>query len=160
MVDHQYLKYKQHTTREHRRTPLQNGMRIIIESGLLFTTPAVINFVAYILNSNAFYITSTIVCFIVITIVIMNLLSMQMICMTGIAYNLIVIRAHNQSTDEYSIPTSIPLTLTNIVPDSTTYLSNKVYDGAGEQQISGLDTIRLDADILVAPLSDNITNTF
>lgn len=53
-----------HFPRGARPTSLNNVMRIIIESGLLYTTSAIISFCTYIANSNAFYIATSLARFI------------------------------------------------------------------------------------------------
>ncbi|PBK63168.1 hypothetical protein ARMSODRAFT_963394 [Armillaria solidipes] len=62
---------------------LQRTMRIIIESGAIYTSVAIITCVTYVSGSIAVYITSA--------------LEVQT---AGIAFNLIIIRVHNRSHDE------------------------------------------------------------
>ena len=45
-----------------KRTPLQRTMRIIIESGLLYTVVSISAFAAVVAESNISYITSAVVC--------------------------------------------------------------------------------------------------
>ncbi|KAJ7599495.1 hypothetical protein C8J56DRAFT_916817 [Mycena floridula] len=92
-------------------TKLQKVMRIVIESGLMYTTFAIISFVTYVANSNSFDVTT----------------DMQ-IPIIGIAFNLIIIRASSQSGQEteYTMPqtgqTPIPMSALMIatVASSTT----------------------------------------
>lgn len=94
-VDSESTKYRRFQRQESRKpkpTTLHSIIRIIVESGLLYTATAVISFCTYVTNSNAFYIATS--------------LETQII---GIAFNLIVIRAHNRSADEYTLP---PTTMT------------------------------------------------
>lgn len=72
------------------KTRLKNAIRIIVESGLLYTATVFVCFCTYLANSNAFYIATVIT-----------------IRMAGIAFNLIVIRTQNQTFDQFpSLPTS------------------------------------------------------
>ncbi|KAJ7846032.1 hypothetical protein B0H14DRAFT_963320 [Mycena olivaceomarginata] len=67
-------------------TTLQHIMRIIIESGLLYTGTSLITFISYVTNSVAVYVTTDI--------------EIQVI---GIAFNLIIIRAALSPKESYSI---------------------------------------------------------
>ncbi|KAJ7576922.1 hypothetical protein C8J56DRAFT_971940 [Mycena floridula] len=64
-VDRENAKYRYNTgstnTGTRRSSRLRNVMRIVIESGLLYTTFAVISFCTYVTNSNAFYVTTDMV---------------------------------------------------------------------------------------------------
>ncbi|KAK0484595.1 hypothetical protein IW261DRAFT_846894 [Armillaria novae-zelandiae] len=73
---------------------LQRAMRIIIESGAIYTSVAIITCATYVSGSIAVYITSA--------------LEVQT---AGIAFNLIIIRVHNRSHDEETryINVSTPL---------------------------------------------------
>ncbi|KAJ7036754.1 hypothetical protein C8F04DRAFT_1394021 [Mycena alexandri] len=71
------------TTRPSR---LKQAMRIIVESGLLYTTVALITFITYITNSNSAYATSDV--------------EVQIV---GIAFNLIIIRADNRAAEEQAM---------------------------------------------------------
>ncbi|KAJ7152895.1 hypothetical protein C8R46DRAFT_1120710 [Mycena filopes] len=71
------------TTRPSR---LKQAMRIIIESGLLYTTVALITFITYITNSNSAYATSDV--------------EVQVV---GIAFNLIIIRAGIRAAEEEEV---------------------------------------------------------
>ncbi|KAJ7586072.1 hypothetical protein C8J56DRAFT_946099 [Mycena floridula] len=92
-------------------TKLQKVMRIVIESGLMYTTFAIISFVTYVTNSNSFDVTTD-----------------MEIPIIGIAFNLIIIRANSQAGQEteYTMPqtgqTSIPMSSLRIatVASSTT----------------------------------------
>ncbi|KAJ7183459.1 hypothetical protein C8R46DRAFT_984653 [Mycena filopes] len=66
-----------------RPSRLKQAMRIIIESGLLYTTIALITFITYITNSNSAYATSDV--------------EVQVV---GIAFNLIIIRAGIRAAEE------------------------------------------------------------
>ncbi|KAJ7907203.1 hypothetical protein B0H13DRAFT_2332589 [Mycena leptocephala] len=74
-------------TRSSRRpsNKLQRVMRIVIESGILYTGTSLITFVSYITNSIAVYVTTDV--------------EVQII---GIAFNLIIIRAAQTSQENYS----------------------------------------------------------
>ncbi|KAJ7326169.1 hypothetical protein DFH08DRAFT_884978 [Mycena albidolilacea] len=67
-------------------TTLQHIMRIVIESGLLYTGTSLITFISYVTNSVAVYVTTDI--------------EIQVI---GIAFNLIIIRAALSPKESYSI---------------------------------------------------------
>ncbi|KAJ7585094.1 hypothetical protein C8J56DRAFT_142259 [Mycena floridula] len=73
--------------RSERRSTLKHVMRMLIESGLLYTATAIATFACYLSGSDAFYIATSI-----------------QAPVTGIAMNLILIRAHGQSKDEYTVP--------------------------------------------------------
>ncbi|KAJ7585093.1 hypothetical protein C8J56DRAFT_1166273 [Mycena floridula] len=73
--------------RSERRSTLKHVMRMLIESGLLYTATAIATFACYLSGSNAFYISTSI-----------------QAPVTGIAMNLILIRAHGQSKNEYTVP--------------------------------------------------------
>ncbi|KAJ6544419.1 hypothetical protein B0H19DRAFT_956623 [Mycena capillaripes] len=74
-------------TRSSRRpsNKLQHVMRIVVESGLLYTGTSLITFVSYVTNSIAVYVTTDI--------------EVQII---GIVFNLIIIRAAQASEESYS----------------------------------------------------------
>ncbi|PBK80849.1 hypothetical protein ARMGADRAFT_1171648 [Armillaria gallica] len=69
---------------------LQRAMRIIIESGAIYTSVAIITCATYVSGSIAVYITSA--------------LEVQT---AGIAFNLIIIRVHNRSHDEETRYTNV-----------------------------------------------------
>jgi len=79
---------------QRKRTILTSTMRIVAESGILYTASALISFCTYVIDSNAFYIAVA--------------LQIQLM---GIAFNLIIIRTHKSSGiqfDEFLIPTILP----------------------------------------------------
>ncbi|KAJ7860615.1 hypothetical protein B0H14DRAFT_3863722 [Mycena olivaceomarginata] len=68
-------------------TALQHVMRIVVESGLLYTGNSLITFISLVTNSVALYVTTDI--------------EIQII---GIAFNLIIIRAAHSPKESYSFP--------------------------------------------------------
>ncbi|KAJ3775952.1 hypothetical protein FB446DRAFT_785541 [Lentinula raphanica] len=70
-----------------RRTKLQNVIRIVIESGMMYTTIALITFITFVVGSNSFYATSDV--------------ELQIL---SIAFNLIIIRISTRpgGSDSYS----------------------------------------------------------
>ncbi|KAJ7709453.1 hypothetical protein B0H17DRAFT_915723 [Mycena rosella] len=81
----------QSASAQYQPSRLRKVMRIIIESGLMYTVAAFITVMAYITNSNSTYPTSDVV-----------------IQMVGIAFNLIIIRANRPLENEYGA-TAVPL---------------------------------------------------
>ncbi|KAJ3878312.1 hypothetical protein F5051DRAFT_232493 [Lentinula edodes] len=77
--------------RSSRRTRLQNVTRIIIESGFLYTTIALITFITFLTGSNSFYATSD--------------AELQIL---SIAFNLIIIRISTRPEENYSVQTTRP----------------------------------------------------
>ncbi|KAJ7749586.1 hypothetical protein DFH07DRAFT_828975 [Mycena maculata] len=105
-VDRQNARFAYQTaSSQYRPSRLRKVMRIIIESGLMYTVVAFITFVTYIVNSNSSYGTSDV--------------EVQIV---GIAFNLIIIRANDQSADEQESRTAVPLRIirTPLASDSTT----------------------------------------
>ncbi|KAF7332999.1 hypothetical protein MVEN_02406200 [Mycena venus] len=83
------LLYRSESQRGSGRSPstkLQRVMRIIVESGLLYTGTSLITFITYVTNSVAVYVTTDI--------------EVQVI---GIAFNLIIIRAAQTTQETHSI---------------------------------------------------------
>ncbi|KAF9461131.1 hypothetical protein BDZ94DRAFT_1299406 [Collybia nuda] len=70
------------------RTRLGQFMRVVIESGLIITLSSLISVITYVTGSNSVYATSD--------VLVQNI---------GIAFNLIIIRARSQPTDEYTLYT-------------------------------------------------------
>ncbi|KAJ7586843.1 hypothetical protein C8J56DRAFT_943024 [Mycena floridula] len=86
-IDRENAKFRNST----RQTILQGVIRIIVESGLLYTAAAIACFVCYFLGTNVFYVGTSV-----------------QVSTIGIAMNLILIRAQNQaSTEEFTAPSTI-----------------------------------------------------
>ncbi|KAJ4484608.1 hypothetical protein C8R41DRAFT_444877 [Lentinula lateritia] len=101
------------------RTKLQNVIRIIVESGLMYTTIAFITFITFVVGSNSFYPTSD--------------AELQIL---SIAFNLIIIRisAHPSGSDDHSTsvqsaPQTFPLRKFSSAPKSTNE-STQIESGA------------------------------
>ncbi|KAJ6595600.1 hypothetical protein DFH09DRAFT_973684, partial [Mycena vulgaris] len=92
-VDRQNAQFGYHTASSGDAQPsrLRQAMRIIIESGLMYTTLAFVTFVTYITDSNSVYGTSDV--------------EVQIV---GIAFNLIIIRA-DRATEEQTKKNTLPL---------------------------------------------------
>ncbi|KAJ7719956.1 hypothetical protein B0H16DRAFT_1218975, partial [Mycena metata] len=84
-VDQQNARFAYHTnssSANKRQSKLRQVMRVIIESGLMYTTIALITFITYIANSNSTYGVSDV--------------EVQMV---GITFNLIIIRADRRAVE-------------------------------------------------------------
>ncbi|KAH7870453.1 hypothetical protein F5879DRAFT_920744 [Lentinula edodes] len=112
---------------KHQRTKLQNVIRIIVESGLMYTTIAFITFITFVVGSNSFYPTSDAACvFSLIPRSTANSLIQQELQILSIAFNLIIIRisAHPSGSDDHSTsvqsaPQTFPLRKFSSAPKST-----------------------------------------
>lgn len=102
------------------RTRLEQTIRIIIESGMLYTLFVIITFICELAGSNAIYGTSCTVCSPLsarVSLVCSLRLSPQMIQVVGISFNLIIIRVdqtnHSLSASfvDSAAPASHPLRL-------------------------------------------------
>ncbi|KAJ3795663.1 hypothetical protein GGU11DRAFT_212724 [Lentinula aff. detonsa] len=78
-------------SRSSQRTRLQNVTRVIIESGFLYTTIALITFITFLTGSNSFYAASD--------------AELQIL---SIAFNLIIIRISTRPEENHSVQTSKP----------------------------------------------------
>ncbi|KAF9463941.1 hypothetical protein BDZ94DRAFT_1137148, partial [Collybia nuda] len=81
--------YQTNSTRRsprHGQTRLGKLMRVVIESGLIITVTSLISVITYVAGSNSIYATSD--------VLVQNI---------GIAFNLIIIRARAQPSDEYTL---------------------------------------------------------
>ncbi|KAJ7586866.1 hypothetical protein C8J56DRAFT_943091 [Mycena floridula] len=88
-IDRENAKFRNST----RQTTLQGVIRIIVESGLLYTAAAIACFVCYFLGTNVFYVGTSV-----------QVSTIELV----IAMNLILIRAQNQaSTEEFTAPSTI-----------------------------------------------------
>ncbi|KAJ7586891.1 hypothetical protein C8J56DRAFT_1165133 [Mycena floridula] len=86
-IDRENAKFNNST----KQTTLQGVIRIIIESGLLYTAAVIACFVCIFLGTDVFYVGTSI-----------------QISTIGIAMNLMLIRAHNQaSIEEFTMPSTI-----------------------------------------------------
>lgn len=106
---------------------MQNVIRIIVESGLMYTTIAFITFITFVVGSNSFYPTSDAACvFSLIPRSTANSLIQQELQILSIAFNLIIIRisAHPSGSDDHSTsvqsaPQTFPLRKFSSAPKST-----------------------------------------
>jgi hypothetical protein len=84
-------------------------MRIIIESGLIITLTSLISVITYVTGSNSIYATSDVVrlahSFMAHSFT--DYILLQLVQNIGIAFNLIVIRARSQPSDEYTLYSTI-----------------------------------------------------
>jgi len=131
-VDRENAKFRPRS-QDKRQSTLQNVMRIMVESGLLYTAIAIVTFCTYVTGSFAFYISTAI-----------------QAPLTGIAFNLILIRAHNQPLNEYTLPptsnslhfrTNMDSGDTGTTADSATEKLAEQKQKGSEHAISTLETI-------------------
>ncbi|KAF5339700.1 hypothetical protein D9758_014905 [Tetrapyrgos nigripes] len=73
-----------------KRTRLQNVIRIMIESGLMYTVTAIIAFITFVTGNNSFYATTDV--------------ELQVL---AIAYNLIIIRVSSRPPEDYSMKSTV-----------------------------------------------------
>ncbi|KAK0484575.1 hypothetical protein IW261DRAFT_1416519 [Armillaria novae-zelandiae] len=97
--------------RERRFSALQRTMRIIIESGAIYTGIAIITFATYVSGSVGVYITSALVRF---TLDCVSLHAhrtglSQEVQTAGIAFNLVIIRVHSRTYEEETKPMTASL---------------------------------------------------
>ncbi|THU77024.1 hypothetical protein K435DRAFT_878389 [Dendrothele bispora CBS 962.96] len=76
--------------RRRKRTKLQNVIRIMIESGLMYTVAAIIAFITFVTGNNSFYATTDV--------------ELQIL---AIAYNLIIIRINSRPPEDYSMKSTV-----------------------------------------------------
>ncbi|KAJ7678566.1 hypothetical protein B0H14DRAFT_2552661 [Mycena olivaceomarginata] len=109
-------------------TRLQRAIRIILESGLMYTVTALVTFITFISGSNSVYGTSDV--------------EVQVV---GIAFNLIIIRANKRAQAEQMASTTMPLEVLRrpMVSDSmdgvrvtVTVMSNQ-FNGEGVERDGG-----------------------
>ncbi|KAF5376594.1 hypothetical protein D9757_009591 [Collybiopsis confluens] len=77
-----------------KRTKLQNVIRIITESGLMYTVTAIIAFITFVTGNNSFYATTDV--------------ELQVL---AIAYNLIIIRVSSRPPEDYSMKSTVTATI-------------------------------------------------
>ncbi|KAF5376589.1 hypothetical protein D9757_009595 [Collybiopsis confluens] len=100
-----------HKRFKRKTTKLQNVIRIVVESGLMYTVTAVIAFITFVTGNNSFYATTDV--------------ELQVL---AIAYNLIIIRVSSRPSEDYDIRSAVAATIplhdmtvsTNKKPGTTT----------------------------------------
>ncbi|KAJ6586261.1 hypothetical protein DFH09DRAFT_1431952 [Mycena vulgaris] len=125
-VDRQNSRFAfQTASNQYRPSRLRKVMRIIVESGLMYTVVAFITFITYIVNSNSSYGVSDV--------------EVQVV---GIAFNLIIIRTEVQSTvdERGSRNTSVPLQILR-PPTGVRVTVDREFDGGGGKDNRSLNDV-------------------
>jgi hypothetical protein len=126
----------QSTASRSAKSPYHNAKRIIIESGLMYTSVATVSASVYISGSNVFAPLTGIVClsttFFKSDVFIFH--DMQDVQMIGIAFNLILIRVHHNRAAELKLSTVAPdrLPASTLRFDMTPEMSQPTYTVLGD----------------------------